>query len=279
MGFPSAHSRHLPTAAQPVPERVRTLYDPRFEHESCGVGFIATLTNTPSHTILTKALTALSRLAHRGAIAADGTSSDGIGICTAVPREFLLGACGVALDPGAPFAVGSCFYPAGLEEDRTALERALADQGFRVLAWRKVPTRPEVLGEIALSTMPVIRQVLLTSDDPKRVERRLYLAHKSFERSGAPGYLCSLSSRTLIEKSICSGRGMPAFYLDLADERYTTPFAVFHQRYATNVAPSWDRAQPLRILSHNGEINTIWGNRARMDARAKTNPDELQPMF
>ena len=266
-------------AASATADSAPTLYDARFEHESCGVGFVATLTNAPSHAILTKALTALSRLAHRGAIAADGTSSDGIGICTAIPREFLLGSSGITLDPEAPFAVGAFFSPSGIAEDHTALEQALAAQNFEVLAWREVPIRPEILGEIALSTMPVIRHVLLTTADPAKVERRLYLARKAFERAGAPGYLCSLSARTLIYKSMCSGRDLPAFYPDLADPRYTTPFAIFHQRYATNVAPSWDRAQPLRILSHNGEINTVWGNRARMDARAKTIAEELQPMF
>ncbi len=266
----------LPEVAATVPP---TLYDPRFEHESCGVGFVATLTNVPSHDVLNKALTALSRLAHRGAIAADGKSSDGIGICTALPRRFLLDEAGITLDPAAPFAVGAFFYPPDTREDFTALEQALAAQKFEILGWRQVPTRPEILGEIAHSTMPVIRHLLLTSPDSVKVERRLYLARKAFERSGAPGYFCSLSARTLIYKAMCSGRDLPAFYPDLSDPRYTTPFAIFHQRYATNVAPSWDRAQPLRILSHNGEINTVWGNRARMDARAKTIGDELQPMF
>ncbi len=255
------------------------LYDPRFEHEACGTGFIATLSAQPSHAILEQALTALGRLAHRGAVAADGLSSDGIGITTAVPRELLLATAGFTLRPDQPLAVGSVFFPRDGQESHANLEDALAHQGFEILAWRTPPTRPEILGAIAHSTMPVIRQVLATTTDLENIERRLYLARKDFERRETPGYICSLSTRTLIYKSMCSARQLAEFYLDLADARYVTPFAVFHQRYATNVAPSWDRAQPLRTLAHNGEINTVWGNRARMDARAATLPAELHPIL
>jgi glutamate synthase (NADPH/NADH) large chain len=274
----------LPSSAGTKPRsaetpRARTLIDPRFEHESCGVGFVATLTDQPSHLILEQALEALARLAHRGAIAADGVSSDGIGIATAIPRELLLASCGVTLQPDQPLAVGVVFFARDAHESHYNLEDALAHQGFRVLHWRDVPTRPAILGEIALSTMPVIRHVLLTTDDQDRIERRLYLARKDYERRGSEGYICSLSSRTMIYKSMCSGRQLPHFYPDLEDPRYVTSFAIFHQRYATNVAPSWDRAQPLRTLAHNGEINTVWGNRARMDARAATLPAELKPIL
>ncbi|MBX6361053.1 MAG: glutamate synthase large subunit [Acidobacterium ailaaui] len=273
---------YIKSSDSPVPagrNGVSSLVDPRFEHESCGVGFIATLKNSPSHDILDKALTALSRLAHRGAVAADGKSSDGIGICTGIPREFLLASCSTTLAPEAPLAVGVVFFPQDVTESHSEIEQALAAQGCRVLAWRDVPTRPEVLGEIALSTMPVIRHVLLTADSEEHLNRRLYLARKQFERSGAPGYICSLSSTTMVYKSMCAGRLLPEFYPDLKDPRFITPFALFHQRYATNVAPSWDRAQPFRMLAHNGEINTVWGNRARMDARAATLPEELKPIF
>ena len=256
-----------------------SLIDPRFEHESCGVGFVATLTDQPSHRILEQALEALARLAHRGAIASDGVSSDGIGIATAIPRELLLASTGVSLAPEQPLAVGVVFFAQEARESHFDLEDALAHQGFRVLDWRDVPTRPAILGEIARSTMPVIRHVLLTTDDQHTIERRLYLARKDYERRESQGYICSLSSRTMIYKSMCSGRQLPHFYPDLEDSRYVTPFAIFHQRYATNVAPSWDRAQPLRTLAHNGEINTVWGNRARMDARTATLPDELKPIL
>ncbi len=260
-----------------------TLIDPRFDHESCGVGFVATLTNQPSHDILVKALTALARLEHRGAIAADGKSSDGIGITTGIPREFLLAEASIELDNSRPLAVGVVFFPQN-GESHAGLEQTLSAQNLTVLGWRSVPTRPEILGEIALSTMPVIRQVFITADDLSRddtvqLNRRLFLARKQFERSKASGYICSLSASTMVYKSMCAGRILPDFFPDLSDERYVTSFALFHQRYATNVAPSWDRAQPLRMLAHNGEINTVWGNRARMSARSATFPDEVKPVF
>ena len=257
---------------------VPTLLDPRFDHDSCGVGFVATLRNLPSHEILTQALTALARLAHRGAIASDGKSSDGVGIMTAIPREILLASSGISLAAGQPLGVGVVFFPSESSAGRQALERALAAQKLDVLAWRVVPTCEEVLGEIALSSIPVIRQVLVTAGDSEHFERRLYLARKQFEREAdASGYVCSLSSYSVVYKAMCAGRLLSEFYPDLADPRYGTPFAIFHQRYATNVAPSWDRAQPLRALAHNGEINTVWGNRARMDARAATIPAECHP--
>src|SRR6202451_1172607 len=133
---------------------VPTLLDPRFDHDSCGVGFVATLRNIPSHEILTQALTALARLAHRGAIAADGKSSDGVGIMTAIPREFLLASTGVSLDSARPLAVGVVFFPDESTAGKQALERALAAQKLDVLAWRVVPTCEEVLGAIALSSIP-----------------------------------------------------------------------------------------------------------------------------
>jgi glutamate synthase domain-containing protein 2/glutamate synthase domain-containing protein 1/glutamate synthase domain-containing protein 3 len=263
------------------------LIDSRFDFESCGVGFVATLDNQPSHDILTKALTALARLAHRGAVAADGKSSDGIGIHTAIPRELLLASTGISLDPAQPLAVGMVFLPAEATAAAAAvreLEQAVTAQGFSILGWREVPTKPEILGEIAASTLPIIRQVLLTDANPgaatyQERDHRLYLARKRFERSGAEGYVCSLSSSSIVYKAMCDARLLPEFYPDLSDARFVTPFALFHQRYATNVAPSWDRAQPFRILGHNGEINTIWGNRARMTARAATLPDDLRPIF
>src|SRR6202167_4217326 len=123
-----------------------TLLDPRFDHDSCGVGFVATLRNQPSHEILTQALTALARLAHRGAIAADGKSSDGVGIMTAIPRDFLLASAGISLDAGQPLGVGVVFLPSDSSPGQLALEQALAAQNLNVLAWRVVPTREEALG-------------------------------------------------------------------------------------------------------------------------------------
>ena len=258
------------------------LIDARFDSDSCGVGFVAQLSGEHSHAILQKALTALARLEHRGAVAADGKSSDGVGVMTAIPRDFLLLLAGIELEHDRPLGVATVFLDGEALASRAELEAALAANQAEVLAWRPVPICPQVLGSIALSTLPAIWQVLVTTPDVEATadfDRRLYLARKQFERSGAPGFVTSISSSTIVYKGLCAGRLLPVFYPDLSDPRYETAFAVFHQRYATNVLPSWDRAQPCRTLGHNGEINTIWGNRARMEARAATLPLELYPIL
>jgi glutamate synthase (NADPH/NADH) large chain len=255
------------------------LVDPRFDFESCGVGFVAQLSAEPSHGILQQALTALARLAHRGAVAADGKSSDGVGLTTAIPRSLLLRESGMALGSDDPLGVAVVFLPADDAASRAEIESAIAAQELEVLAWRPVPVRPEVLGEIANSSRPEIWHVLITAADATDFERRLYLARKQFERSMVPGYVASMSSFTMVYKALCAGRLLAAFYPDLANPAFKTPFAVFHQRYATNVLPSWSRAQPFRTLAHNGEINTIWGNRAGMEARAATLPLDLHPVL
>ena len=264
----------------------QSLIDPRFDSDSCGVGLVATTTRVPSHSILADALIALSRLAHRGATASDGKSSDGVGIMAAVPRELLLSETGKSLAADRLLGVGVLFLPAAEKRAEALLEECLAAQDLQVLGWRHVPTRPEALGEIALSAMPVIRQVLVVNQNASAsntMERRLYLARKQFERAHeqklVTGYICSLSTETIVYKAMCSGSLLSTFYPDLTDPRFVSTFAIFHQRYATNTAPSWDRAQPGRMFAHNGEINTVWGNRARMAARNSTLPDECKPIL
>ena len=169
-----------------------TLLDSRFDSDSCGVGFVAQLSAQPSHAILQHALTALARLAHRGAVAADGKSSDGVGVTTAIPRSWLLREARVALAPDDPLGVGVIFLPQEDAEPRAQIESALADQNLEVLKWRAVPVRPEVLGEIANSSRPAIWQVLISAEDEREFDRRLYLARKQFERSQSPGYVVSI---------------------------------------------------------------------------------------
>lgn len=269
-----------------VARRQSSLIDERFDHDSCGVGFVASVAATPSHEILQQALTALERLAHRGAIAADGKSSDGVGVMTAVPRTLLVKAAGLNLMPEQTLGVGMLFIPADETRAEALLESCLSSHDLKAVAWRDVPIRTECLGEIALGTMPKIRQVLIVdaaNADVSAMERRLYLARKQFERmheqGKLTGYICSLSSQTLVYKAMCIGKLLPEFYPDLASPDYVTPFAVFHQRYATNTLPTWHRAQPGRSLAHNGEINTVWGNRARMAARDSTLPVECKPVL
>ncbi len=263
-----------------------SLIDPRFERDSCGVGFVASSRNEATHAILANALTALARLAHRGAVAADGKSSDGVGITAAVPRALLLRETGLDLADELPLAVGVFFVGEDVEQNCAALADCVDAQGMRCLGWRDVPVTRSVLGEIALDSMPAIRHLLITDDSGcslDETERKLYLARKDFERrfeqGGVQGYVASLSARTIVYKALCIGRLLPEFYPDLQDESFTTAFALFHQRYATNTTPAWHRAQPGRMLAHNGEINTVWGNRARMEARYSTLPDECQPIL
>jgi len=277
---------NLPGAAPSTTPSAPSLIDARFDHDSCGVGFVCSALAKPSHKILQQALTALARLEHRGAVAADGASSDGIGLMAAVPRALLLSATGVELAADETLGVGMVFLPQGETHAEEVIESCLVSQQLRVLAWRDVPTRPEILGEIALSTMPRIRQVLVADaapHDADSMERRLYLARKQFERAielnEVTGYICSLSSRTIVYKAMCLGRLLPDFYPDLSSPEYVTNFAVFHQRYATNTLPAWHRAQPGRYLGHNGEINTVWGNRSRMAARDSTLPVECKPVL
>ncbi len=258
---------------------VRSLLDPRFDSESCGVGFVAQLSGEPSHEILQHALTALARLEHRGAVAADGKSSDGVGVMTAIPREFFLQATGIRLHRDKPLGIAVVFLEGESLASRQELEAAFAEQQMTLLVWRPVPICPQILGSIAASTLPNIWHVLVTADDLTDFDRRLYLVRKQFERSTLPGYVASISSSTIVYKALCAGRLLPQFYPDLGDTFYETPFTVFHQRYATNVLPNWDRAQPCRTLAHNGEINTIWGNRSRMDARAATLSLDLHPVL
>ena len=263
----------------------QNLLDPRFDQESCGVGFVAHLSGVHSHTILTHALTALARLEHRGAVAADGKSSDGVGVMTTIPRDLLLLPLGIELAADRHLGVAVVFLDGEALRSREVLKAAFGDQQIEVLAWRPVPICPQILGSIAASTLPNIWHVLVTPDESTAAEsqaefdRRLYLVRKQFERSELPGYIASISSSTIVYKALCAGRLLPQFYPDLANPGFKTPFAIFHQRYATNVLPSWDRAQPCRTLAHNGEINTIWGNRARMEARAATLSLDLHPVL
>ena len=265
-----------------------SLVDPRFDQDSCGTGFVAQVSGEPSHRLLRTGLTALARLAHRGAVAADGKSSDGVGILAAIPRELLLAATGVSLGKDVTLGVGVFFFndrdPSVMFGEQSAFAATLQAQALRIAAWRDVPVNTDVLGAEALASMPRIRHALIVCDSQAtlpvfHMETRLYLARQAYLRGGGEAYLCSLSATKIVYKALCAGRNLADFYPDLADRRFATNFVLFHQRYATNVRPSWERAQPLRMLAHNGEINTIWGNRARMAARHSTLPEVCAPIL
>lgn len=258
------------------------LYDPRFEHDACGIGFVARINGTPGHEILQMALEALSNLEHRGAVADDAKTGDGAGVLTQLPRELLLRELeqqGRLIDPKR-LAVGMFFLPQDEDSFQQAcaiIAQAVAARGFTLLIWRDVPVNLDALGERARQAMPRFRQALLERPanlDLVAGERALYLARKQIEaefiRQGLSAYVPSLSGRTIVYKGLLLGSNLADFYLDLTDSSYATALAVYHQRYSTNTFPTWERAQPFRMLSHNGEINTIQGNANWMRAREST---------
>jgi len=262
------------------------LYDPRFEHDSCGAGFITRVSAVPSFEVLQMGLEALSRLAHRGAIAADGRSGDGAGITACLPQELFrafLRECGLRIGGTQPLAAGMIF--ANLDELAVSdeiLRSALEQEQLSLLCWRDVPVNEEALGATALASMPVIRQALITplvAMQINELEARLYRARKIFERANLNSYIASLSAKTIVYKALCTGAHLREFYLDLQDANFETAFVVFHQRYATNTHPSWWLAQPFRLLAHNGEINTIGANRTWMKARENQLPPHCLPML
>ncbi|RME44464.1 MAG: glutamate synthase large subunit, partial [Caldilineae bacterium] len=266
-----------------APRNAFPLYDPRFEHDACGIGFVAYPDGRPHTDVLPLALRALSNLTHRGGVLADGKTSDGAGILCQLPHAFFaaeLEGMGIAPPPPGELAVGQIFLPKApdaLSRSVALIEGVLArpSLGLRLLAWRDVPTHRRVLGPQAEATCPVIRQILVAPAaplDPVSFERRLYLARRLIEREARAArlddlYLCSLSSRVIVYKGLLLGDALGKFYTDLLNYNFQTGMAIFHQRYSTNTFPTWPRAQPFRLLCHNGEINTIQGNVNWMRAR------------
>jgi len=264
------------------------LYDPRFEHDACGVGFVAETGRAGregrrSARVVPLALEALASLTHRGAIAADAKTGDGAGLAIPVVPALaasLAADAGVAAPDPARLAVGAVFLPADPAAGAAArriLDDALAAEGLVVLAWRRVPVDPTVLGPEAAASAPDIRHVLVARRagmGPAAFDRALFLARRTAEAAGSavPGldafHVASLSRRTLVYKGLFVGGELGRFYDDLGSGAVRAPYAVFHQRYSTNTHPSWALAQPFRLVAHNGEINTLRGNREAMRGRS-----------
>ncbi len=249
------------------------LYDPRFEHDACGVAFVATLTGVASHDIVAKALTALRNLDHRGAAGAEVNSGDGAGILLQVPDEFLRAVVDFELPAQHAYAVGTAFLPGDDEQvakTRRRIEEIAAEEGLTVLGWRDVPTEPDGLGQMALGVMPAFVQLFVAGAGTRitgmALERLAFCLRKRAEHE-TDVYFPSLSSRTLAYKGMLTTAQLETFFPDLVDERIASALAVVHSRFSTNTFPSWPLAHPFRFIAHNGEINTVMGNRNWMRAR------------
>jgi glutamate synthase domain-containing protein 2/glutamate synthase domain-containing protein 1/glutamate synthase domain-containing protein 3 len=262
------------------PER-QGLYDPRFEHDACGVGFVCNIDGRPSHEIIQRGLQVLVNLTHRGATGADAETGDGAGILMQIPHAFLERECaslGIRLPEPGEYGVGSVFLPqdpGARARCESLLERTVADEGQHFLGWRDVPVHAEQIGESARRILPRIRQCFVlrgSGFDGAALERKLFVIRKVVENAlrteGIRGFhVPSLSCRTLVYKGLLLAYQVKKFYPDLADPAIESGLALVHQRYSTNTWPTWERAHPYRYLCHNGEINTVRGNHNWMRAR------------
>lgn len=258
------------------------LYHSEYEHDACGVGFIAKITGERSHDVVERALTALRALAHRGAIDADAVTGDGAGLLTQIPVELFrehLAKKKKHLLHDEDLGVAMIFLPRDDESAqvsaRKLVEKTIKAEGLLFLCWRDVPVDPTCLGRKAIETQPLIVQALVSRKeeiDDAEFERKLFLAQNTIERKVLEAkidgfYICSFSSRTIVYKGLFNAPQVRKFYPDLKSPKFTSAFAIFHQRYSTNTFPTWHLAHPFRMLAHNGEINTIRGNRNLMRAR------------
>ncbi|HXP33562.1 MAG TPA: glutamate synthase central domain-containing protein, partial [Acidimicrobiales bacterium] len=253
------------------------LYDPAYEHDACGVGMVADLHGRPDHDIVDRGLTVLERLAHRGASGAEVETGDGAGILVQVPHRFLSAAAleaGFTLPDAGGYAVGLAFLPTDPDDAlkaRSVVEQIAVEEGLAVLGWRTVPTEPAGLGKTALGAMPLIEQVFVAPATPgmdtMALERRAFVLRKRAEHAVDDLYFPSLSARTIVYKGMLTSEQLREFFTDLRDPRFESGLTLVHSRFSTNTFPSWPLAHPYRYLAHNGEINTLAGNRNWMRAR------------
>ncbi|MBN2078510.1 MAG: glutamate synthase large subunit [Spirochaetes bacterium] len=258
---------------------IKGLYRGEYEHDSCGIGFVAHIRGVPSRDIVLRGLEVLERMEHRGAESADNRTGDGAGILMQIPHDLYREEV-PSLPEAGRYGTGLIFLPRDDTAAGRCMEefgRVVAEEGLRILAWRQVPVDGGVPGEIARSSEPVMRQVFIAGDAADRavLERKLYIIRKSIEARlrGAPAaagglfYIPSLSSRTIVYKGMLMPNQVRHYFPDLEDPRAASAVALVHSRFSTNTFPSWDLAQPFRLLAHNGEINTVRGNRFWMSAR------------
>jgi glutamate synthase (NADPH) large chain len=265
---------HNPTA-MPLPE-ARGLYRPEYEHDACGLGFVATLKRTPTHDVVSKALEVLARLAHRGAAGCDPCSGDGSGILLQIPHAFYERAMareGFDLPLPGDYAVIMCFLPR--DEQRcdafmAKIEAAVHRHGQKIIGWRDVPTDDACIGPVARASMPAIKQLFVGRMCPVQAfERTLFMIRKRAEKTIAASdvYIASCSSKTVVYKGLMLPEHVGKFFPDLGEDDVRSSLALVHSRFSTNTFPTWERAHPYRRLAHNGEINTLQGNKNWMRAR------------
>ncbi|MCX4822395.1 glutamate synthase large subunit [Streptomyces sp. NBC_01142] len=273
-----------PMDGRPAPQG---MYDPRNEHDACGVGFVATLTGVASHALVEQALTVLRNLEHRGATGSEPDSGDGAGILLQVPDAFLREAAGFELPEAGSYAVGIAFLPAQDSADAVSrIETIAAEEGLNVLGWREVPVTPDLLGNGARATMPAFSQLFVSDGTSTGIalDRKAFVLRKRAERE-AGVYFPSLSARTIVYKGMLTTGQLEPFFPDLSDRRCATAVALVHSRFSTNTFPSWPLAHPYRFVAHNGEINTVKGNRNWMKARESQlvsdlfGPEKLDRIF
>src|SRR5881397_1527730 len=261
------------------------LYDPQFEHDACGVGFVVDIAGRKSNDIVRRSLQVLVNLQHRGAKGCEANTGDGAGVLLQIPHEFLKPECkklGFDLPTPGNYGVGMVFLPRDSHSQQWAkeiIEAAITRAGQRLLGWRDVPTNNSPIGESAKAVEPVFKQVFIGRDPYLKTvddfERKLYLIRNRIEKTTTELYFDSLSARTLIYKGMLSAEQMETYFPDLADPRVASALAVVHQRFSTNTFPSWSLAHPFRYISHNGEINTLRGNINWMKAREALFESEL----
>jgi glutamate synthase domain-containing protein 2/glutamate synthase domain-containing protein 1/glutamate synthase domain-containing protein 3 len=262
--------------------KAQGLYDPFFEHDSCGVGFVADILGRRSHQIVEEGITILKNLEHRGAIGGDMKTGDGAGMLTQIPHSFFNLQCselGILLPAAGAYGVGMFFLPSdetGAKRARQLTEETITAKKATVLGWRKVPIHPECLGELARACMPSIHQIFVRYGElvGDALERKLYVLRKCIEKRAAEEgfsledfYISSLSNKTITYKGMFVAPQFATFYPDLVSPEFQSAIALVHQRYSTNTLPSWCLAQPFRFMAHNGEINTLRGNINKMNAR------------
>ena len=251
-----------------------TLYDPRYEHDACGIGAVVNIKGIKSHKTVSSALTIVERLEHRAGKDSSGETGDGVGIMLDISHDFFINNVNIELGNAREYGVGMFFFGDDYVNSMKTFESIVIAEEMEFMSWREVPVNTAILGKKALDSMPRIMQCFIKKPADVsiglRFDRRLYIVRRLFEKACQNDYVVSLSSRTIVYKGMFLVNQLRAFYPDLQDERYESAIALVHSRFSTNTNPSWERSHPNRIILHNGEINTIRGNADRMLSREET---------